>query len=167
MSAPSYTSDLFFEAEPSRVELGPGAVLLRGFARTRVPRLMEALEGIVAVAPFRHFVTPGGYTMSVAMTNCGGAGWVSDKRGYRYDPLDPSTQKPWPTMPTIFADLAQRAAAETGFEDFAPDACLINRYDPGARLTLHQDKNERNFDAPIVSTWASCQISIRRHEAYD
>ena len=89
--------------------------------------------------------------MSVAMTNCGGAGWVSDKRGYRYDPLDPSTQKPWPTMPTIFADLAQRAAAETGFEDFAPDACLINRYDPGARLTLHQDKNERNFDAPIVS----------------
>jgi alkylated DNA repair protein (DNA oxidative demethylase) len=89
--------------------------------------------------------------MSVAMTNCGGAGWVSDKRGYRYDPLDPSTQKPWPTMPTIFADLAQRAAAEAGFEDFAPDTCLINRYDPGARLTLHQDKNERNFDTPIVS----------------
>jgi alkylated DNA repair protein (DNA oxidative demethylase) len=151
MSAPLHTSDLFFEAEPSRVELSPGAILLRGFARTRVPRLMEALEGIVVVAPFRHFLTPGGYTMSVAMTNCGGAGWVSDKRGYRYDPLDPSTQKPWPAMPKIFTDLARRAAAEAGFEDFASDACLINRYDPGARLTLHQDKNERNFDAPIVS----------------
>jgi alkylated DNA repair protein (DNA oxidative demethylase) len=144
-------TDLFAADEPARVDLATGAILLRGFALDDAAEIVGALAGIVASAPFRHFVTPGGQTMSVAMTNCGSAGWVSDRSGYRYDPIDPTTRKPWPVMPEVFLKLAHRAAAEGGFLRFAPDACLINRYDPGARLTLHQDKNERNFDAPIVS----------------
>ena len=96
-------------------------------------------------------VTPGGFTMSVAMTNCGKAGWLTDRTGYRYDPVDPRHGQPWPAMPAVFAHLAAQAAHIAGFPDFVPDACLINRYAPGARLTLHQDKNERDFNAPIVS----------------
>src|SRR3989441_52300 len=111
------------------------------------PRMQSRAE----VAPFRHMVTPGGYRMSVAMTNCGAAGWVTDRTGYRYDSHDPQTGRPWPAMPDVFADLAAQAAARAGFDGFAPDACLINRYEPGARLSLHQDKNERDFSAPIVS----------------
>ncbi|RUP10699.1 DNA oxidative demethylase AlkB [Hyphomicrobium sp.] len=144
-------TDLFADSEPRRIGLGPGAVLLRGFANDKAEHLLEALQNVIAVAPFRNFVTPGGHTMSVAMSNCGNAGWVSDRSGYRYDRRDPSTQVPWPAMPDVFTDVARRAAAEAGFDGFAPDACLINRYEPGTRLTLHQDRNERNFGAPIVS----------------
>jgi len=128
-----------------------GAVLLRGFAAAESERLVAAVAAVAARAPFRHMVTPGGFSMSVAMTNCGAAGWVTDRRGYRYAPEDPDSGEPWPAMPRIFADLAARAAAAAGFPNFAPDACLINRYAPGARLTLHQDRNERDFSAPIVS----------------
>ncbi len=131
--------------------LADGAVLLRGFALTETAALVDAVARIGAEAPFRHMVTPGGYRMSVAMTNCGKAGWITDRRGYRYDGFDPMTERPWPPMPRLFRDLAQRAALAAGFADFAPDACLINRYEPGARLTLHQDKNERDFGQPIVS----------------
>src|SRR6202041_2119548 len=99
----------------------------------------------------RHMVTPGGWPMSVAMTNCGDAGWVTDRSGYRYDPIDPETGRRWPPMPVVFSDLASRAAAVAGFTGFAPDACLINRYEAGARLSLHQDRNERDFSSPIVS----------------
>jgi alkylated DNA repair protein (DNA oxidative demethylase) len=134
-----------------RVELGPGAVLLRGFALESMPALLKALDQIMVLAPFRHMVTPGGHTMSVAMTNCGALGWVTDRRGYRYDACDPQTGRPWPPMPAAFADLARHAASAAGFDGFAPDACLINEYVPGARLTLHQDRNERDFAAPIVS----------------
>ncbi|AYQ27779.1 DNA oxidative demethylase AlkB [Polaromonas sp. SP1] len=131
--------------------IAPGAVLLRGFARETDEALLGAVKDVVAVAPLRHLVTPGGYTMSVAMSNCGALGWVSDRSGYRYDAQDPLSGKPWPPMPACFAELALRAAAEAGFGDFRPDACLINRYEPGARLSLHQDKDEGNMDAPIVS----------------
>ena len=131
--------------------LADGATLLRGFARPEAVSLMAAVERIAAVAPFRHMITPGGFRMSVAMTNCGGAGWVTDRGGYRYDPRDPVTDRPWPAMPETFFALAARAAAAAGFPGFAPDACLINRYEPAARLSLHQDKNERDFDSPIVS----------------
>ena len=131
--------------------LADGATLLRGFARPEAVSLMAAVERIAAVAPFRHMITPGGFRMSVAMTNCGGAGWVTDRSGYRYDPRDPVTDRPWPAMPETFFTLAARAAAAAGFPGFAPDACLINRYAPAARLSLHQDKNERDFDSPIVS----------------
>ena len=130
--------------------LGPGAVVLRGFA-AKEPALLADVHDVASRAPFRHMATPGGYRMSVAMTNCGALGWVSDRTGYRYDALDPDTGKPWPPMPARFCELALRAAAQAGFEDFAPDACLINRYEPGARLTLHQDRNERDFGQPIVS----------------
>ena len=106
---------------------------------------------IAAVSPFRHMVTPGGWEMSVALTNCGQVGWVTDRSGYRYDPIDPATGRPWPAMPAAFADLAVEAADAAGFADFRPDACLVNRYAPGARLSLHQDRNERDFDQPIVS----------------
>jgi alkylated DNA repair protein (DNA oxidative demethylase) len=109
------------------------------------------LDSIAAAAPFRHMVTPGGHKMSVAMTSCGTVGWVTDLHGYRYDSHDPLTSKRWPSMPLIFSDLALRAAAAGGFLDFKPDACLVNRYEPGSRLTMHQDKNERDFGRPIVS----------------
>jgi alkylated DNA repair protein (DNA oxidative demethylase) len=131
--------------------LAPGAWLLRGFALGHVAALMAAIELIEAAAPFRHLVTPGGFRMSVAMTNCGSFGWVSDRRGYRYDPRDPLSGRPWPPMPPEFVDLARTAAQAGGFSAFTPDACLVNRYEPGARLTLHQDKDERDFSAPIVS----------------
>jgi alkylated DNA repair protein (DNA oxidative demethylase) len=131
--------------------LADGATLLRGFARGQAPALLAAIEQVAAEAPFRHMVTPGGYRMSVAMTNCGAAGWVADRAGYRYDPIDPLSGRPWPAMPPAFRRLATRAAATGGFLGFLPDACLINRYAPGARLSLHQDKDERDFAAPIVS----------------
>jgi alkylated DNA repair protein (DNA oxidative demethylase) len=133
------------------VALDPGALLLGGFARATDGELLSALAGILEISPFRHMVTPGGWPMSVAMTNCGTAGWVTDRTGYRYDPIDPETQLPWPMMPDIFARLATDAAATAGFLDFTPDACLINRYAPGARMSLHQDKDELDFDRPIVS----------------
>jgi len=126
-------------------------VLLRGFARPQQRELIFAIEAITAQAPFRHLITPGGYRMSVAMTNCGAVGWVSDASGYRYDEIDPESGKPWPAMPVQFRMLAEQAAADAGFTGFAPDACLINRYEPGARLSLHQDRDERHLGAPIVS----------------
>ncbi|MGH8629503.1 MAG: DNA oxidative demethylase AlkB, partial [Burkholderiales bacterium] len=98
-----------------------------------------------------HMITPGGFRMSVAMTNCGLAGWVSDQSGYRYDRVDPLSGGPWPGMPACFAQLASGAAAEAGFAGFVADSCLINRYAPGTRLSLHQDRNEQDFRAPIVS----------------
>jgi DNA oxidative demethylase len=136
---------------PSREPLADGAVLLRGFVRPQQHELISAVEAITAQAPFRHLITPGGYRMSVAMTNCGCYGWVSDASGYRYDAIDPESGKPWPAMPAPFRKLAEDAAAEAGFPGFAPDACLINRYQPGARLSLHQDRDELHLGAPIVS----------------
>ncbi|HJR10004.1 MAG TPA: DNA oxidative demethylase AlkB [Rhodanobacteraceae bacterium] len=132
-------------------ELSPGAWVLRGFARDVVERLLAEISGIATTSPFRHLVTPGGKTMSVAMTNCGAVGWFSDRRGYRYTSTDPKTGKPWPVMPALFAKLAREAAREAGFDAYAPDVCLINRYEIGARLTLHQDQDERDRHSPIVS----------------
>ena len=130
--------------------LGDGAVLLRGFALPADKLLREVLA-VTAQAPFRQMLTPGGRRMSVAMSNCGEVGWVSDARGYRYESRDPVTAKPWPRMPRSFTDLAARAASAAGYADFRPDACLVNRYEPGTRLSLHQDKDERDFTQPIVS----------------
>ncbi len=148
------TLSLFTDAEASqqwREELCSGAVVLRGFARSAGAALVAMLRDIAIQAPFRHMVTPGGFRMSVAMTNCGRYGWVSDDSGYRYDALDPASGRPWPPMPEAFLQLAQDAAAAAGFIEFKPEVCLLNRYQPGARLSLHQDKNERDFSAPIVS----------------
>jgi alkylated DNA repair protein (DNA oxidative demethylase) len=147
------TLDLFesvADTEPYE-RLGADAVVLRGAALPRAASLLSAVEPITAESPFRLMTTPGGYRMSVAMTNCGAAGWVTDRRGYRYDAVDPLTGHPWPAMPQVFLDLAAEAAGTAGFGDFAPDACLINRYEPGTRLSLHQDRNEKDFGAPIVS----------------
>ena len=127
------------------------AVLLRGFAKSFEGDLIADLRDIVAQAPFRHMVTPGGHQMSVAMTNCGSVGWVTDRIGYRYDGVDPESGKPWPAMPPSFRRLAGQAAAAADFDGFCPEACLINRYEPGARMSLHQDKDETDFAAPIVS----------------
>jgi len=132
-------------------ELAPGAILLRGKALPSQDSLLAEIEMITNQAPFRNMVTPGGYVMSVAMTNCGTVGWVTDRSGYRYDRMDPESGRPWPALPDCFLMLAISAAAEAGYLDFVPDACLINRYEPGARLSLHQDKNERDFANPIVS----------------
>jgi DNA oxidative demethylase len=134
-----------------REEMAEGAALLRGFVGEDEPALITSLRDIVEAAPFRRMFTPGGHQMSVAMTNCGSAGWVTDHCGYRYDPDDPETGKPWPAMPPLLRDLAGRAAEHAGFARFAPDVCLINRYVPGAKMSLHQDKDELDFAAPIVS----------------
>jgi len=147
----SLFNDVVAEAPGSREVLAEGAFLLRGFALDLIEELRRALDLVVAAAPFRHMETPGGYRMSVGMTNCGDFGWVTDRRGYRYDPLDPDSGKPWPAMPAVFLGLAARASDGAGFGRFVPDACLINRYEPGARLSLHQDRNEKDFNAPIVS----------------
>jgi DNA oxidative demethylase len=150
----SVTGNLFSDVPGDYGEVVPlaeGAVLLRGIAAHEAEALVRSVEEVASAAPFRHMVTPGGYRMSVAMTNCGPLGWVSDKSGYRYASLDPATGRSWPPMPVSFLAIARQAAATAGFEGFNPDACLINRYEPGARLTLHQDKDERDFEAPIVS----------------
>jgi alkylated DNA repair protein (DNA oxidative demethylase) len=146
-------TDLFatLALEPARETLAEGAMLLRGIVLPFQDRVLPALRAVIGQAPFRHMVTPGGYTMSVAMSNCGAAGWVTDRSGYRYDRIDPETGKPWPALPSSFLDLALVAAKEAGYPNFRPDACLINRYEPGAKLSLHQDKDERNFSHPIVS----------------
>jgi alkylated DNA repair protein (DNA oxidative demethylase) len=147
--APDLLSGL--SLRPPRETIGEGAVVLRAFAAARAGELCRAVERISAVAPFRHMVTPGGYTMSVAMTNCGELGWVTDRRGYRYQTTDPLTGETWPAMPDLLRSVATEAAAAAGHARFEPDACLINRYQPGSRLSLHQDRNERTLDAPIVS----------------
>jgi alkylated DNA repair protein (DNA oxidative demethylase) len=144
---------LFDDTPPAgtREQLAPGAWVLRGFALDRADALLQQIENIAALSPFRRLVTPGGKTMSVAMTNCGAVGWFSDRRGYRYAAIDPETGKPWPPMPALFVQLAREAASAAGFDDYAPDVCLINRYEIGTRLTLHQDQDERDRHAPIVS----------------
>jgi alkylated DNA repair protein (DNA oxidative demethylase) len=154
MSASLLTADLFerlSDARPSQEVIAEGAVLLRGFAKPFEADLIAALRDVVEQAPFRHMVTPGGHQMSVAMTNCGSAGWVTDRSGYRYDANDPEAGRPWPAMPPSFRELAGQAADRAGFGGFSPDACLVNRYQPGARMSLHQDKDEHDFGAPIVS----------------
>ena len=138
-------------AATERMALAPGAMLIRGVAAARAGRLLAELQRVLDAAPPRHMVTPGGFRMSVAMSNCGAVGWVSDAGGYRYDAIDPDSGRPWPPMPASFLESAQRAAVEAGYRGFAPDACLISRYEPGARLTLHQDRDEEDFGQPIVS----------------
>ena len=135
---------------PARQTLAPGALLLRGFVRDAAV-LQAAIGAVIAQAPWRHMLTMRGYRMSVAMSNCGECGWISDRQGYRYSPVDPVTGLPWPAMPSVLRDLAQRAATAAGYDRFTPDACLINRYEPGASMGLHQDRNERDFAEPIVS----------------
>jgi alkylated DNA repair protein (DNA oxidative demethylase) len=136
---------------PGDEAIAPGAVLLRGFALPFVTDVLRELDEIAARAPFRHMTTPWGAAMSVAMTNCGEAGWLSDRAGYRYDRIDPETGRPWPAMPECFRALANGAADRAGYPGFVPDACLVNRYAPGTRLSLHRDRDERDYAQPIVS----------------
>lgn len=144
--------DLFAKpVDDQREAIGPQAVVLRGFALPCVDELLSAIDAVAARAPFRQMQTRGGFTMSVAMTNCGRLGWTTSRRGYRYTAADPESGLPWPDMPATFAGLARDAATAVGFNDFEPDACLINRYRPGARMSLHQDSDERDLGAPIVS----------------
>jgi alkylated DNA repair protein (DNA oxidative demethylase) len=140
-----------FDTDGEREALAPGAMLLRGRALTVDGELLSAIEAVAVEAPFRHMVTPGGFEMSVAMTNCGAGGWITDRKSYRYTAEDPDSGKPWPAMPAAFLALARAAAAEAGFSDFAPDACLINRYETGTRLSPHQDRDEADYGHPIVS----------------
>jgi DNA oxidative demethylase len=140
-----------FEDLGRDVQLAEGAALLRGFAMVVDGLLLAGIDRVTADAPLRHMITPGGHRMAVAMTNCGATGWITDRTGYHYNAIDPQSGAPWPPMPAVFIDLATRAAARGGFDRFVPDACLINRYEPGGKLSLHQDRNERDFDAPIVS----------------
>jgi alkylated DNA repair protein (DNA oxidative demethylase) len=147
------TGDLFDDPPAALPDeaLSPGAIVLRAFAAPHADALGAAIAEVERAAPFRHLVTPGGFTMSVAMTNCGELGWVSDRRGYRYDPVDPISGRRWPALPEAFRALAREAADRAGYPGFVPDACLVNRYAPGARLSLHQDRDELDLRAPIVS----------------
>ena len=150
----SATFDLFAGEEPqpaSTLQIGPQSWLFRGLALPLIERLLPALHETLSGAPFRHMVTPGGHTMSAALSSCGSLGWVTDPHGYRYSHKNPQTGQPWPSMPDIFLELAQDAAQKAGFADFVPDACLINRYVPGAKMSLHQDKDEHDHRWPVVS----------------
>lgn len=151
MMPPRSAPMTLFDDPAQDLALAPGAVVLGRFAEASDRALLADLGDVVRGSPFRQMTTPGGWRMSVAMTNCGDAGWVSDRSGYRYDRVDPETGRPWPAMPPSFVRLAAAAADAAGFAGFVPDACLINRYTAGTRLSLHQDRNERDFDAPIVS----------------
>ncbi|MER2511210.1 MAG: DNA oxidative demethylase AlkB [Nitrosomonas ureae] len=142
--------DLFAE-EKRDIPLGDGAIVLGGFACPYETKILSALENVIALAPLRHMTTPAGYRMSVAMTSCGQFGWVAERTGYRYDAHDPESGKPWPSMPEVFMALAQSAAKKAGYNVFRPTACLINRYEPSAKLSLHQDKDELDLTVPIVS----------------
>ena len=150
-TADLFTPDLFAPAPDAPRPIAPGAVLLPGAALGDVPALLTAIRSVLARAPWRQMLTRGGFRMSVAMSNCGALGWVSDRRAYRYSPIDPDSGQPWPAMPAVLQDLATDRAARAGFVGFVPDACLINRYAPGARMALHQDRDEADFSQPIVS----------------
>ena len=150
MSLPRFSTDSTSNSVLRR-PLAEGAAILHGFALDDATALLQAVEQIRQQAPFRNLVTPGGHTMSVAMTNCGSLGWVSDRKGYRYAPLDPQSGRPWPALPRSFTMLAERAAAELGFTHYQPECCLINHYLPDTRLSLHQDRDENDRIAPIVS----------------
>ncbi len=143
--------DLFGDDAPWQEPLAEGAVILRRHARDDATALLKEIETVAAQNPFAHRITPGGYRMSVAMTNCGDFGWSTDARGYQYTEHDASSGQRWPAMPERFRLLAQQCAAEAGYSSFNPDACLINRYAPDAKMTLHQDKDERDLRQPIVS----------------
>jgi alkylated DNA repair protein (DNA oxidative demethylase) len=149
------TFDLFADAEPEqpprREQIGEQSCVLRGFALPWLDQLLPALDEVLTAAPLRQMITPGGFTMSAAMSSCGTWGWTTDRSGYRYCRHDPRTDAPWPKMPEAFFALAQAAAQEAGFADFVADSCLINRYVPGAKMSLHQDKDEASYTAPIVS----------------
>ena len=152
---PHSTGDLFSDEalqQPARREqIGEQSCVLRGYALPWLERVLPELRAVLVQSPFRHMVTPGGFTMSAALSSCGALGWTTSPQGYRYSPLDPERQQPWPSMPPVLRELAINAASAAGFDGFAPDACLINRYVPGARMSLHQDKNERDYSAPVVS----------------
>lgn len=144
--------DLFCDSDARAIEsIGRRSCVLRGFAQQQTSDLLAGIGQVVRVAPFRHMTTPGGFVMSVALTNCGALGRTTDRGGYRYTAGDPLSGRPWPAMPEVFMRLAREAARQAGFENFSPDACLINQYTPGTRLSLHQDRNEHDYTAPIVS----------------
>ena len=149
------TFDLFADNEPVQQpraeQIGEQSWVLRGFALPQVEQLLTELEAILAAAPLRHMVTPGGFSMSVGTSSCGQLGWITDRSGYRYSSVDPLSGLAWPSMPAVFADLAHEAAERAGFPGFQADSCLINQYVPGAKMSLHQDRDERDYGAPIVS----------------
>lgn len=157
-------NDLFAGFEPRQTAtqiMAEGAVLMRGRALSNDDALLADILDISSSAPFRHMVTPGGFAMSVAMTNCGTYGWVTDRRGYRYERQDPLTGLDWSPMPQSFLSLAAKAAEEAGYPDFRPNACLINRYEPGAKMALHQDKDEKDFSMPIVSVSLGLRVAFQ------
>ena len=155
-----FENDLLAQTSKQVSHIADGAVLLHGFALPNAAQIMADLQAILSVSKLRKMITPGGYTMSVAMTNCGALGWVTDKKGYRYDALDPSTGAPWQPMPKSFLALAKQAALVASYANFVPDACLINQYLVGTKMGLHQDKDEQDFSQPIVSVSLGCTATF-------
>lgn len=144
--------DLFSSSEDSggRHEIAEDAYLLPGYATSQAIELCSAIDTVLLQSPLRHYQTRMGL-MSVGMSCCGALGWVADTRGYRYSALDPNNGQPWPGLPDSIRNLAQSAASDCGFDGFEPDACLINEYQLGAKMGLHQDRDERDMRWPIVS----------------
>ena len=141
-----------FDDAPSEERLGPEAFVFRRLVQASVADELEAaVASVIAAAPLRHMTVPGGGIMSVGTTSCGTLGWCSDTRGYRYEPNDPQTGRPWPSIPEPMSRLAKIAAARAGFVGFEPDSCLVNRYAPRTKMGLHRDADERDFAWPIVS----------------
>jgi alkylated DNA repair protein (DNA oxidative demethylase) len=153
-------NDLFENLIGKNQQFAEGAILLHGFALQYEAQILADLNAILSVSPLRHMVTPGGHSMSVAMTNCGALGWISDKNGYRYSALEPNSGAPWQPMPESFFSLANTAAAQAGYANFVPDACLINQYKTGTKMGLHQDKDEQDFSQPIVSVSLGCAATF-------
>ncbi len=139
---------LFAELED---KLPEGASLFRG--RLSAAEQLAILDDVAAVIeeapPFRPQMPAGPYMINT-LTNCGPLGWMSDKRGYRYEATHPQTGKPWPQIPSAVLAVAKQAAADTGYA-FEPDACLVNIYAADGRLSLHRDYDEADFAWPIVS----------------
>jgi len=134
-------------AEPTHEEIFPGAVLMRSLALPQDNEFFTAAEAIIAARPLHHTTTPSGLPMGVMVTDCG------DSRAFanRWDTANPERMRLWPPMPPLLRDFAIRCAVRSGFPQFRPDACHINRYQAGTKLGLHQDRHECDWTQPIVS----------------
>ncbi len=140
-----------FNEQASTEVIDNDAIILKGFVRAKANQLVKDAELISQQSPFRTMTTPGGGKMSVAITNCGHCGWLSDEHGYRYQQIDPVTHRSWPEMPQSFLKICAAATKAASFAEFMPDACLLNKYQADAKMGLHNDNDEHDLTAPIVS----------------
>ncbi len=143
------------------IQISPDAVLFKAALKPVASSLLEEIRTISGANPFRQRKTPGGQLMSAAMTNCGAWGWVTDADGYRYSDIEPETGRTWLPIPAVWIQWVNLFCQRAGLGTFNPDACLINRYAPGAGMGLHQDKDEKDLAIPIVSFSLGAPVLFR------